>query len=88
MKSDNRNPDWDPDYTVARCENKLLRDTPSERIHGRKETQIKSEKDATQMFRGLAEMGCETECESKKKKKKEFSDWSQTQQLPPTDGHS
>lgn len=68
--SENRNPDWDSDYTLAWLKvwkQAAKRHTQWENSQ-QKNVQIKSEKDETQMFRELAEIGCETKCEQKKKR--------------------
>lgn len=49
-------------WPVWKCERKLLRDTVGDRIHSRQMCKSKSEKYETQMFRELAEIGCEIEC--------------------------
>lgn len=63
-------PGWDSDYTLAWLKVWKQAAKRHTRWENSQQTnvQIKSEKDETQMFRELAEIGCETECEREKKK--------------------
>lgn len=73
--TENRNPDWDSNYTLAWWEvwKEAAKRHTQRQNSQQKNVQIKREKDETQMFRELAEIGCEIECEQKKGPK-----WSET----------